>query len=120
MKKLIKAILILFLISLGGGILSSCRGSSAKQGAKLIEKASRAVKKNANHADDVYRLGKTIAGSTVACSTCNGQGTTNYHDCHICGGDGYFGEDICLTCNGTGRTNKCSKCGGTGTISSNN
>ncbi len=107
-------------MSFGVVTLSSCRGSSAKQGAKLIEKASKAVKKNAKHVDDIYQLGKTVTGSTVACSACDGEGTTYYHDCHVCGGDGYFGDELCVSCKGTGRSNKCSKCGGTGEVTTKN
>ncbi len=98
---------------------TSCRGSSAKKGVEIIEKASKAVKKNAKNVDDVYRIGKSITSSSAVCTVCDGEGITSYHDCHVCGGDGYVLDDLCLTCNGTGRTNKCSYCGGSGKVTSN-
>ncbi len=101
-----------------GVSFTSCRGSSAKKGAELIEKASKVVKENARKADDVYRIGKTITSSSTVCAVCDGERFTSYHDCHDCGGDGYVLDDFCLTCNGTGRTNKCPNCGGTGRVSS--
>lgn len=120
MKRLIKYVFVSAIILLVGNIITSCRGNSAKEGAKLIEKASKAIKKNASHADDVYRMGKTLTSSASVCTACNGKGTSSYHACHICGGDGYFLDELCLTCNGTGRTNKCSKCNGSGKVSSDN
>lgn len=109
---------LLLAVCIIGIAFTSCRGSSAKKGVELIEKASKVVKKNAKNADDVYRIGKSITSSSTVCAVCDGEGITSYHDCYVCGGDGYVIDDLCLTCNGTGRTNKCSHCRGTGKVSS--
>lgn len=93
MKKFIKFLSLLSMVVMLGGMITSCRGNSAKKTVDIVKKYSGKVFKNSEknalmlrHGDDVVRH---INFQKVLCSDCGGDGETWSGTCETCSGDGY-------------------------------
>ena len=93
MKKFLKYLSLLSIVIILGGMITSCRGNSAKKAADIVKKYSGKVFKNSErntlmlrHGDDVVRH---LDFQKVKCTECGGDGQTWRGTCDTCSGDGY-------------------------------
>ncbi|MCI5776476.1 MAG: molecular chaperone DnaJ [Bacteroidales bacterium] len=113
----------------GGGFSSRRSGAAGNRGSDLRVRVKLTLKECASGVEKKLKVRKQ-----VPCSQCNGTGAKDANSvktCSQCNGVGYvtqvvnsfFGrvqqQSVCPSCGGRGKTitDKCTKCGGTGTMS---